>query len=157
MLSKSKDTKGRSASVESHRRAPILGTAALSIGMLAAGALCAPIAHAIDVTTTVEVTSGARGGKIGAGCEATLTSTTTPAPTTGWSALFYANGVHIGTGLATGPGGTRSITWTPTAVGTYIIRADVRLGRPYPPSSGSITVEVINGINLGSACIPLSF
>ncbi|WP_280407810.1 hypothetical protein [Nocardia brasiliensis] len=31
------------------------------------------------------------------------------------------------------------------------------LGRPYPPSSGSITVEVTTGLDLGTVCIPSPF
>ncbi|MGX1777630.1 hypothetical protein ACWIGW_36370 [Nocardia brasiliensis] len=137
--------------------AKTVGVAGLSLAMTAAAVLFAPSAAAIDVTTTVAVTSGSHGGRVGTGCKATLTSTTTPAPTTGWSAFFYDNDVFIGTGPATGPGGQRNITWTPTTTGTHVLRADVILGRPYPPSSGSITVAVTTGLDLGTICIPLPF
>ncbi|MFC9433851.1 hypothetical protein [Nocardia sp. NPDC057030] len=110
------------------------------MAVLAAGVLLAPTAAATSVTT-VEVTRGT----VAVGCPVTLTSHSVPAPTTGWATYFYDNGTEIGIGPAHGPGGDRSVTWTPATAGTHEIKAIAWMSRiDGGKSIGTTTVKVTN-------------
>ncbi|MFG1793101.1 hypothetical protein [Nocardia sp. NPDC049149] len=108
------------------------------LAMITAGVLLAPNAAATAITT-VKVTAGT----VAVGCPVTLTSHSDPAPTTGWSTYFYDNETLIGIGPAHGPGGTRTVTWTPAATGTHEIKAIAWMSRiDGGKSIGTTTVHV---------------
>ncbi|QIS21291.1 hypothetical protein [Nocardia terpenica] len=90
------------------------------------------------------------------GCQAQVTATTTSSNP--MSLDFYDNLDYLGRVQVTNQGGSMqaSIAWTPSAPGDHIISA-VAIGSYIDPADAlnRLTVHVSNGINLGSACVPL--
>ncbi|WP_182359789.1 hypothetical protein [Tomitella gaofuii] len=62
---------------------------------------------------------------------------------------FFDNGVYIGSAWAPGSLGPVTISWTPASAGTHVLVADDGF------QSATQTVEVGNGVNLGSVCLVL--
>ncbi|WP_200172488.1 hypothetical protein [Tomitella cavernea] len=129
------------------RRGLQVGVTALGVTATAL-VLAAPNASAHVQSLSID--SGMGFGSLGAGPYGTGCSYQATAQAEhGNEVYFYDNGTYIGSALAPGSLGPVTITWTPTTAGTHVLVADDGF------QSATQTVEVGNGINLGSVCLVL--
>ncbi|WP_454197264.1 hypothetical protein [Nocardia sp. Marseille-Q1738] len=139
----------------------MLFAAVVAAGAVSLSAQGAAVAAPGDVTTTVALS-----GRAAVGCAVQATATVAGSSALGlgsnippvefWDDWNFLGSVTPTVNRATPTTGvslTATIEWKPTTTGNHVLRAKYVGGNYTPESEGSITVNVGNGINLGSACL----
>jgi hypothetical protein len=136
-------------------------TAFVATAAFAALVIGAPSAAAVPVYQTA--TSLAVSGTVGVGCTVTLTATvtSTPPPIDAGQVRFFLDD-SVDLGQPTLKSGKASATWIPTAsqAGSHNLVAfytgfNNNDQEAWTSSGERVVVNVVNAINLGSACVGL--
>lgn len=128
--------------------------AGASVAVAAFSATAAPTAAA-DITVTG---TGLSGSTVVVGCQSTITATASRDLSGRAAMSFTADGESLGH-REIDSSGNAQVTWVPKHTGPQVVSAQIQLYQPVgfdlpiPPAEHTVTVG--QGINLGSACLPL--